>query len=85
MSDAPAYLTDLAKWYVKDPPPKCAGVRLSGYWKGWSCGARPTVEHEGRGYCAGHYTVAVYQPHRFEEAKMCRLRAETRAAKVKPA
>jgi len=37
---------------------KCAGIRSSGYWKGYRCGAVPKYEHKGKRYCANHYAVA---------------------------
>ena len=47
----------------------CAGVNLSGYWKGHSCGAIAKFKHEGKDYCSPHFAVAVNDPQRFEKVK----------------
>lgn len=37
---------------------KCHGHRGSGYWKGYACGARPTVKWKGVWYCKNHVPYA---------------------------
>lgn len=32
----------------------CAGFRTSGHWKGWPCGAHPTVTRYGAHWCKNH-------------------------------
>ena len=39
--------------------PSCEGVRLSGYWRGWPCGAAPTIERDGHHYCPNHTPEAI--------------------------
>lgn len=36
----------------------CAGFRVSGYWKGYPCGAVAKYELNGKWYCANHLVVA---------------------------
>lgn len=33
---------------------QCNGIKKSGYWKGYPCGAIPTHFHEGKWYCKNH-------------------------------
>lgn len=47
--------------------PNCAGIRVSGYWKGYPCGAIAKYEHNGKHYCQSHYAVAVNDPSKFEK------------------
>ena len=47
---------------------KCSGVSVSGYWKGYPCGNDGKFEHGGKMYCASHYSIAIYDPSRFERA-----------------
>lgn len=37
---------------------KCAGHRVSGYWKGYACGARPSIQWKGHWYCKNHVPYA---------------------------
>lgn len=63
---------------------KCAGVRVSGYWRGWPCNAVGTVEHKGRHYCGPHYAVAVKTPEQFVSASEAHERAEKRRVHICP-
>lgn len=33
---------------------KCAGHRVSGYWKGYPCGAVPKYKKKGKWWCKNH-------------------------------
>jgi hypothetical protein len=57
---------------------KCAGVDVSGYRKGESCGAFAKYAHKGRHYCAAHKTIAMKEPGRFKAATLCWEKAELR-------
>ena len=35
---------------------RCSGIRTSGYWKGYPCGASANYEKGGAWYCANHLT-----------------------------
>jgi len=37
----------------------CNGINLSGYWKGYKCGAVAKYSFEDKGYCANHYPPLV--------------------------
>jgi len=40
------------------PQIHCSGVRQSGHWKGWNCGAVPQYQTEdGRYWCKNHLPV----------------------------
>lgn len=54
---------------------KCSGVQVSGYWKGYSCGAVPVAKFKGKSYCATHRTIAEIAPGRFEKALASYARA----------
>lgn len=55
---------------------KCAGVKVSGYWRGYSCGAVAKCALRGKSYCGTHLAVARDEPARFKAA----IKAEERAA-----
>jgi len=33
----------------------CAGIRSSGHWNGYPCGATPTHYYRGNWYCKNHH------------------------------
>lgn len=55
---------------------KCAGVKVRGYWRGYSCGAVAKYKLRGKHYCGSHLAIARDEPHLFKEA----IKAEERAA-----
>ena len=63
------------------PFSKCAGVRVSGYWKGYPCGALTGLTHKGKHYCAAHYSIARNAPEKFALALDCLRRREAKERK----
>ena len=57
---------------------KCNGVRTSGYWRGYPCGAEPVAMFDGKWYCASHCTTAMHSPHKFAEARKSQIRKQER-------
>lgn len=35
----------------------CAGTRISGYWKGYNCGATPMHFKDGKWWCKNHLPI----------------------------
>lgn len=42
---------------AKDITPQCSGVRNTGHWKGYPCGAAGLYEFEGKFTCANHFPI----------------------------
>lgn len=59
---------------------KCRGVRLTGVWRGYSCGAPGKVQHLGQWFCANHILVRTTAPEKFDEAIAYRRRREGEVA-----
>lgn len=56
---------------------KCRGVRLTGIWRGYSCGAAGVIQHtRGRWYCANHIHVKLSAPEKFKEVVAARKRRD---------
>jgi hypothetical protein len=47
----------------------CRCPNLTGAWKGFRCGATPTLTHKGKPYCASHFAVVTTDPERIEKVK----------------
>lgn len=54
---------------MKPKKPGCEGVVLAGHRVGKRCGNQGKYLHADLLYCHAHYTIAVYTPERFEEAR----------------
>lgn len=57
---------------------KCAGVKLSGYWRGYPCHSVPVDFVKGKPYCALHCYTAANEPERFEKARAAGLKREAK-------
>jgi len=62
----------------------CNGIQVSGYWKGYPCGASAKFKaSDGKMYCHSHYAVAENNPERFTKAISDREKWKSRQSKNK--
>lgn len=67
-------------------PVPCAGVRVSGYYKGWQCGAQgDRLIWRKKAYCPAHYLVAKNCPDKFDKARLCAAKQQERTERKQAA